>query len=76
MWDRTNQVITGKYHGVDYAGVVRSSRVKLGGVVQHTVDLFEDIEVFGDTRCTILVDETENFDVDIEDVDQYMDSEG
>ncbi len=65
MWDRKNQVIRGKYLGqFPYAGVVRQSRVKLGGAVQHTVDLLDSIMVFGCERFTILVDESENFSVD------------
>lgn len=65
MWDRKNQVIHGLYlRQFPYAGVVRSSRVKLGGDVQHTVDLFDSIMVFGCERFTILVDERENFSVD------------
>lgn len=72
MWDRTNQVIHGRYlNRYPYAGVVRSSRVKLGGTVQHTVDLFESILVSGSERFTILVDETENFAVDLEDAECY-----
>lgn len=65
MWDRKNQVIHGRYlNQFPYAGVVRHSRVKLGGAVQHTVDLFESIMVFGCERFTILVDERENFSID------------
>ncbi len=64
MWDRTNQIIRGVYCGEPYRGVVRSSRVKLGSTVQHTVDLLESIMVFGSERFTILVDEREQFSVD------------
>lgn len=67
MYDRKNQIIHGLYlRQFPYAGVVRSSRVKFGGDVQHTVDLFDSIMVFGSERFTILVDERENFSVDEE----------
>lgn len=67
MWDRTNQIIHGVYlNQFPYQGIVRSSRVKLGGSVQHTVDLFDSIFVHGAERFTILVDEREQFGVDKE----------
>jgi hypothetical protein len=72
MWDRTNQVIRGTYCGVNYRGVVRGSRVKYGGTAQHTVDLFEDIEVFGSPKSVILVLETEDFSVDCEHFQDYV----
>jgi hypothetical protein len=71
MWDRTNQVIRGTYMGVPYRGVVGHSRVKLGGVVQHSVDLFDNIEVFGDQRDAILILETDDFSVDCEHFRDY-----
>ena len=72
MWDRKNQVIHGQYlNRYPYSGVVRSSRVMLGGRVQHTVDLFESILVSGCERFTILVEESENFAVDLEDTECY-----
>jgi hypothetical protein len=62
MWDRTNQRIRGMYVGAyEYDGIVRRSRVKLGGEVQHTVDLLDPIQVHGETRHAILVDESEPF---------------
>jgi len=67
MWDRKNQIIHGHYLGqFPYAGVVRSSRVKLGGRVQHTVDLFDPITVWGEQRETVLIDEHSNFVLDEE----------
>lgn len=72
MWDRTDQVISGEYMGVPYRGVVAASRVKLGGEVQHVVDLFEEISVFGDGRDSILVLESDDFSVDCEDVRHYV----
>lgn len=72
MWERKNQVIHGNYLGrYPYAGVVRSSRVKFGGSVQHTVDLFESIWVHGAERFTILVNEDETFVVDEDLADCY-----
>jgi hypothetical protein len=67
MWDRSNQIIHGLYlNQIPFAGVVRGSRVKLGGRVQHTVDLFDPIIVWGEQRDTILVDEDSDFAVDEE----------
>lgn len=71
MWDRTNQVIRGTYCGVLFRGVVRNSRVKLAGTVQHTVDLFEDIEVFGSPKAVVLILETDDFSVDCEHFADY-----
>lgn len=61
MWDRTNQIIHGVYQDVQYRGIVRNSRVKYGGEVQHTVDLFDIITVHGVERELILVDESSMF---------------
>lgn len=71
MWDRTGQVIRGEYCSVPYRGVVRSSRVKLGGTPQHTVDLFDDITVFGSPKSVVLILESDAFSVDCEDVSHY-----
>ena len=72
MWDRTNQVIRGMYMGVPYRGVVSHSRVKFGGAVQHSVDLLDDIEIFGDVRDAILILESDDFSVDYEHVRDYV----
>ena len=72
MWNRANQVIRGTYMGVPYRGVVSHSRVKLGGEIQHSVDLFEDIEVFGEQRDAILILESDDFSVDSEDFRDYV----
>lgn len=62
MWDRSNQRIRGVYLGeYEYDGIVRSSRIKYGGTVQHTVDLLDSIEVYGDQRDVIVVNESEPF---------------
>jgi len=71
MWDRTNQVVRGEYMGIPYRGVIGSSRVKHGGEIQHVVDLFDDIAVFGDVRSAILILETDDFSVDCEDFRDY-----
>jgi hypothetical protein len=65
MQYRENQIIHGEYHGVPYAGTVRNSRVKYGGVMQHTVDLMDDIQVHNEIRTTILVNEHDNFSLTI-----------
>lgn len=72
MWDRTNQVIRGEYFGIPYRGVVRDSRVRLGGAVCHYVDLFDDIKVRGSVRESIIVEETDDFSVDSEHFAHYM----
>jgi len=72
MWNRANQVVRGTYCKVPYRGVVRSSRVKYGGAVQHTVDLFEDIEVFGYPKSVVLILESDDFSVDSEDFRDYV----
>lgn len=64
MWNRTNQVVSGIYMGIPYQGVVASSRVKYGGEVQHTVDLFNPIIVHGDERDCVLLSESDAFSVD------------
>ena len=56
-WDLTGERINGLYMGLfPYVGTVQSSRVKYGGAVQHTVVIDELIQVYGDLRETILVD--------------------
>lgn len=61
MWDRSNQLIQGLYMDVEYRGVVKSSRVKYGGDVQHTVDLIDTITVHDVEREIILVNESDMF---------------
>lgn len=64
MWNREGQRIQGLYvDTLPYEGIVRESRVKFGGRIQHTVDLLDPIEVYGETRYAILVEETEKFSV-------------
>ena len=62
MWNREGQIIEGAYlDTIHYTGVVISSRVMLGGNVQHEVALLEPITVFGEERERILVKENEMF---------------
>lgn len=61
-WNRENQKVIGRHkmNGHHYLGQITSSRVKLGGTVQHTVKLVAPIELFpGDERWTILINEDE-----------------
>jgi len=57
-WDRTGEIIRGVYLDKHrYLGKIISSRVKYGGRVQHTVELFEPITVFGEQRTRLLIDQ-------------------
>ena len=59
-WNREGDLICGSYMSIfPYAGRVTKSRVKYGGSVQHTVTLSSPIQVFGEVRETIFVDEEE-----------------
>ena len=56
-WDLSGKHVVGKYLGA-YAisGIVKESRVKYGGTIQHTVQLNSPISVYGAVRDTILVE--------------------
>ena len=56
MWNLEGQIVRGYYFGVPVEGVVTLSRVKFGGTVQHTVDLFFPITIFGVERTSVLLD--------------------
>lgn len=57
-WDLTGERINGLYMGLfPYTGTVESSRVKYGGVVQHTVKVDEPFKVYGEVRERILVED-------------------
>jgi hypothetical protein len=57
-WNREGQKVVGIYlNSYTVMGKVESSRVKYGGTVQHTVVLFQPIEVFGAVRDRVLLDE-------------------
>jgi hypothetical protein len=58
MWDLEGKRVTGLYVGEALVeGTVESSRVKYGGVVQHTVKLDQPVEIFGVVRERVLLDE-------------------
>ena len=65
MWNLEGQIVRGVYFNVPVEGVVTLSRVKYGGEVQHTVDLFfpitlyEYTTIFGSERTTVLLDANE-----------------
>jgi hypothetical protein len=69
MWNLEGQIVRGEYFGVPVEGVVTLSRVKYGaGEVQHTVDLFFPITMFGDERTSVLLDANEVVHVEYESV--------
>ena len=68
MWNLEGQIVRGEYFGLPVAGVVTLSRVKFGGTVQHTVDLFFPITIFGAERTTVLLDANEITHVEYESI--------
>jgi hypothetical protein len=68
MWNLEGQIVRGEYLGHKVEGVVTLSRVKFGGEVQHTVDLFFPITMFGEERTTVLLDASEVVHVEYESV--------
>ena len=68
MWNLEGQTVRGEYFGVPVEGVVTLSRVKFGGSVQHTLDLFFPITMFGSERTTVLLDADEVVHVEYESV--------
>ena len=68
MWNLEGLTVRGEYFGVPVEGVVTLSRVKFGGTVQHTVDLFFPITMFGQERTTVLLDANEVTHVEYESV--------
>jgi len=68
MWNLEGLTVRGVYFGLPVEGVVTESRVKYGGSVQHTVDLFFPITIFGDERTTVLLDASEVIHVEYESV--------
>ena len=69
MWNLEGQIVRGVYFGVPVEGVVTLSRVKFGGSVQHTLDLFFPITMFGQERTTVLLDADEVVHVEYESVE-------
>lgn len=59
MWNLEGLTVRGEYFGVPVEGVVTLSRVKYGGSVQHTVELFFPITLFGSERTIVLLDSNE-----------------
>ena len=59
MWNLEGQTVRGVYFGLPVEGIVTLSRVKFGGTVQHTVELFFPITMFGSERTTVLLDANE-----------------
>lgn len=68
MWNLEGLTVRGEYFGFPVAGVVTLSRVKYGGEVQHTVDLFFPITIFGDERTSVLLDANEVAHVEYESI--------
>jgi hypothetical protein len=61
-WNKEGQQVAGVYLGAyTVTGVVQSSRVKLGGRVQHRVLLDTPVEVFGRVAEELLIDDEELF---------------
>jgi|TARA_R110000868_G_scaffold302601_1_gene563121 hypothetical protein len=69
MWNLEGQNVRGEYFGVPVEGIVTLSRVKYGGAVQHTVELFFPITMFGEERTTVLLDGSEVVSVESSDCD-------
>ena len=68
MWNLEGLTVRGEYFGTKVEGVVTLSRVKFGGSVQHTLDLFFPITMFGSERTTVLLDADEVVHVEYESV--------
>ena len=68
MWNLEGLTVRGYYFGHQVEGVVILSRVKYGGSVQHTVDLFFPITMFGQERTSVLLDASEVAHVEYESV--------
>jgi hypothetical protein len=68
MWNLEGQTVRGYYFGHQVEGVVILSRVKFGGSVQHTVDLFFPITMYGQERTSVLLDANEVAHVEYESI--------
>ena len=68
MWNLEGLIVRGVYFGIPVEGVVTLSRVKYGGDVQHTVDLFFPITMYGQERTSVLLDADEVAHVEYESV--------
>lgn len=69
MWKLEGQSVRGIYFDQPVEGFVTLSRVKYGGAVQHTVELFFPITMFGEERTTVLLDASEVVSVESNDCD-------
>lgn len=58
-WMRDGQKVSGKYMGQSFSGIIVSTRTKYGTDLQHKVKLINPIEVFGETRTVIFVNESD-----------------
>ena len=57
-WCKEGNTVAGMYMGTKLViGKVTLSRVKYGGSVQHTVELFSPVEIFGTMRSSVLLDD-------------------
>jgi hypothetical protein len=54
-WDLSGRMISGKYHGIPYRGIIETTRVCYGTDLVFRVQLMDMIEVFGEWRSVILV---------------------
>lgn len=56
-WDLTGMTVWARYlDEIDICGRVESSRVKLGGDVQHTVVLNDPLLIYGQLRDRVLIE--------------------
>ena len=59
-WDRTDQRVEAVYlKEYKVTGTVVHSRVKYGGIVQHTIELDQPLNILSTIRDRVLVDEHE-----------------
>jgi hypothetical protein len=67
-WDFSGRMISGKYHGIPYRGIIETTRVCYGTDLVFRVQLMDMIEVFGEWRSVILVQQErdkENYELDV-----------
>ena len=69
-WNKDGSTVKAEYCGTTFTGMVLESRVKYGGKVQHTLDLFQPISLFStsDHRTTVLLEDSEIRHVEYESV--------
>jgi hypothetical protein len=59
MWNLEGNTVRAVYFGIPVEGIVTNSRVKYGGTVQHTLELFFPITLYGSERTAVLIDADE-----------------